>query len=497
MAVGVVLAATGLGVVCARRLPLWNVTLTPTLEDRLPDGSLYNPSTQSFLRESHWLDRVDQASITVQPTGSSSISLRDPEGVHTLKIQNIRLDYIVPRLHYTPASPPDQFDAFNLMLAEFSRNSLSVPVGKSSDEMAHFETDTDEVVPWSLAGDYQFVPNPNTRPVRFAVINNCLAPTLWELTASDRTGEIYHSWFTVPELLYRQLLARANGVDPDFAVQAVQWSNEEVSLELDRLRVVGRSVGRVPATVIDQAPVSFSSQDSRRKLHEHFVQVHKEEGWIVPQMIADLTVHLSKFSDFIEPGIYSFVQRKTFDFSFLRGVESVDVSRVSPRTHYNWRNPRDSERSTSSSGDCLELTLNLGEYKLIIGNLPIRLLVPQEDYVIHGFGVGILSSAGLAERRRFLIEEGPPPSYAYLCREVNGTLLGLNSHERGIEQLFIRTHSRDKAPWWEITVASYERIVDIVKFRVEVPAALQEELRDAALEYVSPLYFTYRDDNLR
>ncbi len=58
------------------------------------------------------------------------------------------------------------------MLAEYSRNSVSVPVGKSSDTMAHFETDLDEAVPWTLDGDYRFVPNPNTRPVRFSVINN-------------------------------------------------------------------------------------------------------------------------------------------------------------------------------------------------------------------------------------------------------------------------------------------------------------------------------------
>ena len=36
---------------------------------------------------------------------------------------------ILPRLFYEPAAPPDAFDAYNLMMAEFSRNSVSVPFG--------------------------------------------------------------------------------------------------------------------------------------------------------------------------------------------------------------------------------------------------------------------------------------------------------------------------------------------------------------------------------
>ena len=63
--------------------------------------------------------------------------------------------------------------------------------------------------------------------------------------------------------------------------------------------------------------------------------------------------------------------------------------------------------------------------------------------------------------------------------------------------MYIRTHSRADQPRWEITITSYERAVDVVKYRVAIPEALWAELRDYATRYVAPLYRTYRDDNLR
>jgi hypothetical protein len=96
-----------------------------------------------------------------------------------------------------------------------------------------------------------------------------------------------------------------------------------------------------------------------------------------------------------------------------------------------------------------------------------------------------------------LIEAGPPPSFAYLCRPGEEGLVAVNSHDYGLEQVFIRTHTESDDLWWEITVTSYERIVDIVKYRVDVPADLVDDLRAAAATYTAPIYRTYRDDNLR
>lgn len=472
--------------------------LSPNLEDRLPDGAPYNPSTQSFLRGHHWLDSVERIEIAVDRDGVARLDLRSGADGYRMGIRGLALDQIVPRLHYRPASPPDAFDAYNLMLAEFARNSLSVPVGKPGDRMAHFETDLEEAVPWTLEGDYRFVPNPLVRPVRMSVINNCLAPGLWELSAADRTGEIYHAWFDMPGDLYYGLVAETNGVSEAFVAEALGWSDRPVPLDLGRLRTVVASVGRTAGTLVVDEPVGFSSQDSRRKLHKHYVEVGEQGAWRSPGRLGELTAGTCRFSNFVAPGKYALADRKPFDFRFLRDVRGVDVIRVRPLTDYGWRRHRGrAAPSPHAESECLELQFDLGDHVVVIGNLLMPLLVPQEDYVLNGFGVGILDSGGLAERRRYLIEQGPPPSHAYLCRREGDGLIGLNSHDFGIEQIFVRTHSDAAEPWWEITITSYERIVDIVKYRVIIPESLRRPLRQHALAYISPLYRTYRDDNLR
>ena len=52
-------------------------------------------------------------------------------------------------------------------------------------------------------------------------------------------------------------------------------------------------------------------------------------------------------------------------------------------------------------------------------------------------------------------------------------------------------------PWWEVTMTSYERMVALVKYQVAIPVDLRQEAESYALEYIAPLYLTYRDDNLR
>ena len=115
--------------------------------------------------------------------------------------------------------------------------------------------------------------------------------------------------------------------------------------------------------------------------------------------------------------------------------------------------------------------------------------------MLHGFGVGILSASGFAERRRFLLDRGPQPSFAYLAARKDGQLVGLNSHGRGIEQIFVRSHPDDD-PHWTVTITSYERIVDLVKYRIDMPDEIVEMQRKASAGYIPPIYLSYRDDNV-
>ncbi len=501
-----------------------DVELRPSLEDVLPNGAPYTPGTQSLLRHKHWLETVKGLSLSIDTSerddrddarnrdltrqGRANVRLEAEADSSFIELTGVPLDYLVPRFHYRPSDPPDAFDAFNLMLAEFSRNGMSVPVGEPGDTMAHFETDLTESFPWTLAGDYEFLPNAKFRPTRIALVNNCLRSGLWEVSASDRSSEIYHAWFDFPFEVYFDLVAKTNRVDPDMIESALAWKVDPVELQLDRLRESRESLGEVSLTLAPETDSGYSSQDSRRKLKMGFALLEVEDGnggtnLRRPERLSELTKHPVHLSNFDEPGKYRIEGRRRFDFGFLREVESADVYRVSPRTDYAFNNG--AEAPDRSDETYLELHLRLRDRTIVIGNLPLELLVPQADFAIHGFGVGVLPSQGFAERRKFLIEEGPAPSFAYLCKRENGqradgpmaSLLALNSHELGLEQIFLRTHLSDDRAWWEVTLTSYERIVDLVKYEVEIPQSLRGPLDEARMRYIAPLHQTYRDDNLR
>ena len=492
---GVVLGLACLGVVALGWAPTTNgtawreIAVRPNLEDQHPDGRPHTPSTQSFLRGAHHLDGVTAAAVTID-NDHATIQLKHPK--MDFAVVNLPIEQLVPRLHYTPATPPDAFDALNLMLAEYSRNGLSVPHGRAGDAMAHFETDLTEERPYRINGDYQFQANADFRPIRFAVINNCLKPGLWELSAKDRSGEIYHAWMELAMNDYHDLVARVNGLSRSFVESALQWRDEPVIADLSRLRGEKRSLGKVAARLDLESDSGYSSQDSRRKLAAGFAKIERDGQQTVPKRLADLTTNPALLSNFIAPGKYSLEERRRFDFTFLRGLRGATVLETVASAHYNWRNVKAPPRPAG-----IEIHLDLGDWVIVLGNLPRALLVPQEDFGIWGFGVGVLPSSGFAERRKYLIEAGPPPTFAYLCKRTDAGLQAVNSHNLGLEQVFIRTHSLGDQPHWEITITSYERIVDLVKYRVDIPNELVKDLQNAATNYAAPLYRTYRDDNVR
>jgi hypothetical protein len=495
------------------------LAVRPSLEDRLPDGSLYSAATQSPLRRRHWLETVPRVELRIGAGNLGEVAWRGADG-RFLRVVGLPLEHLAPRLHYRAASPPDAFDAFNLMLAEFSRNGLTVPTGEAGREMAqlaHFETDLPALSPWSAGTDGGLVLRPEARPFRVGVTNNCLRAGLWELEASDRSSELYHAWFDLPADAYTRLVAAANELPRDFVRDALAWSQREVRLDLGRLRRVEGSLGRV-AVEVEQGPAGYSSQESRRKLGKDFAQQQVGGQWVRPRTFRDFSSRPTYLSQFVEPGLYSSRRdlRKEFDYSFLAGARGAEIRLVSPRTDYNWlgreflmqrESPQQADRDRVRGGGHLEIALDLGAggggggesggEQLILGNLPLALLVEQAELPIYGFGVGVLAPGDFAERRRILLVNGPRPSYAYLAARRGGALFGLNSHDRGLEQVWIRSHPWGPRPHWELTLVSYERIADVARYRIDMPAALVARQRQATREYRAPDYFYAEDDNLR
>ncbi len=470
------------------------IPLKSTQEDEKQDGGLYTPSTQSILRGAHWLESVTSTDIRVANDFNATATLNSTDKKHTLSIHNIPINYLVPRLHYQAANPPDAFDAYNLMMAEYARNGISMPKGVKNDALAHFRSDLDEGSPWSLAGDFEFVPNPSFKPLRVSMTNNCLASGLWEVNAVDRAGEIYHAWFDMPADFYYKLVADVNKLPTEFVTSALQWNTKKIKTDLGRLRSKEKECGSVPVQILDSEP-GFSSQDSRRKLHKGFVKINKNGAMVLPGNLSDYRKYPVLMSDFVPPGKYSIKNRKPFDVSFLYTAETSDLSLVKPLTNYNQMKGKEVAYKKT---EYLETTIHLADHrKIIIGNLPMSLLVQQEDFVINGFGIGILPTGEVAERRTLLIKEGHHPSYAYLVEENNGEYYALNSHDAGIEQVFIRMHPFAETPHFTITITSFERITDLVKYKIPIPSTLLDIAKRYSNTYKPPNFYTYRDDNLR
>ncbi len=469
------------------------ISVSPNKEDIAENGYRYTPSTQSFLRGHHWLENMEKAIFSFDEALTADIDFKVNSDRYFLAVKNLSLRYLVPRLHYAVNDTPDDFDYYNLMMAEYSRNGLSFPYGHEGDEMTHFETNLEAVIPWQLDQDYGFKPNPIFKPIRVSVVNNCLNPGLWEINASDKTGEVYHTWFDFPQNKYYDLVAKVNKMNSDKVKNALQWKDHTVTLQLDRLRNVAKVLGEQPVQVINEE-ISYSSQGSRQKLGKKFVTYKNGRGYQSPKHLSDVLENPVKMAAFVPPGIYSIKEKKDFDFKEFAHPISARISIVEPLTSFSF----DTKPFKRDDFKYMEVEINLQSgKKLIVGNLPLNLLVQQEDFTLHGFGVGILSASGFAERRKMLIDQGFHPSFAYLAQEEKGHLVALNSHDKGLEQVFIRSYPDAEQPYWDITFTSYERITDIVKYRIPISASLIAEQKEHTKNYITPVYFSYRDDNLR
>ncbi|RPJ75079.1 MAG: hypothetical protein EHM20_09555 [Alphaproteobacteria bacterium] len=199
-------------------------------------------------------------------------------------------------------------------------------------------------------------------------------------------------------------------------------------------------------------------------------------------------------SEFIEPGIYSSTRYMKFDLRFLAKPTSVNFTIVTPKTFY----PRATMDPANSKKEFLEFEIKLDQdTSIIVGNLDITLLVEQEDLELSGFGVGIPKSSELSERRMLLYRSSPPPTYAYLTKIIKGTKHAINTHAVGLEQVFLRAHPNAEKPYLEVSITSYERITDLIKYHIEIPKILIHKFQTATERYTSPIYYTYRDDNIR
>jgi hypothetical protein len=405
---------------------------------------------------------------------------------------------VTPLLPYAHGRTLSPFDKLNLMLAEYSRNGVELSLQDNNSEYgyatAHALFNGDE--------EYRFengkvVPNGGTRPKRMGLTNNCLFPGLWELNASDSVGEMWHSWLTLPAHGYFDLVRAVDGIDDGDAVLAdvldYHKSIPRVAIDFGKLREVTRELGSLPVAVdTSKAIGGYSTQDSRRKVQRKFFHVERAGQTIDAKTFGDLKPgDVFQFYSFIPPGIYTQKTLRTVPYEPI--WTTATLREVLPRTRYG-----EGPSPHKYVDGALELTLRSGDGKraIVVGNLPIDLLVFQEDYDVPGFGVGVMRASEAIEKRHLFLREGPAPVYAYAADVDGDTLYVANNHELGLEQVYLRPVRRGDDVVLRVTLVAYERIIDILEVDVKLPEALAKKIIDASDHYARPLWRSFSDSNL-
>jgi len=270
----------------------------------------------------------------------------------------------------------------------------------------------------------------------------------------------------------------------------------DVPLKLERLRTEGKTLASVqPRIKMSKKVGGYSSQDSRRKVQKGYFKVVRDGKVIKPETFADMKPgDVFRVTRFIPPGIYAADDYEEFPYNpyWLK----AEIREVEPLTRYPGGRKADDPLGYIE----IQLYESGGKRGLVVGNLPVSLLVEQDDYQVPAFGVGTLPPSEVIERRHLRFKEGPVPHFAYyLTRDANSDEAPwhlLNNHEFGLEQVYIRPFQRNNKMYLRLILVSYERIVDLIEMEMEVPEELAGRIRKATEDYVPPLFRVYSDANV-
>lgn len=390
------------------------------------DGSRVEATPTS--RRSHHHPLATAASMLLVESAPAGIAfeVRDGAGKPLARLGPVPAAWLVPRLRYPRTGPPDRFDAFNLRLAEFSRNGVRLPVQDDGDV------------------------------VDVTVANNCLHPGMWELTSKDRSGETFHRWFTFPGEEYVALVARENGVPTNFAARAIAWSAEPAPVDLGRLRTPLRELGLLHADLDHES--LFEPQDAEQRLKFATGFVARAAGSSErPYDRAHLLAPVY-FTDFQPPGRYAPAPEKPFDLGFLLRPGRGRIFQVRPRA-----------LRPGTPGPWIDLSLELGDRVLWMGNLSLPVLRRGNVLRIHGYGVGI---PGTSQTRGARARATQRDTFAYLIASGVDGPVAQNTHAVGLETIELRWRNDLPVPVLEVSLGSFERITTLARYRLAIPATL-------------------------
>lgn len=474
------------------------ITLQLDQELLLDSTKALNSGTQSLNRYHSVLRNFNQVAVDYR-SGKLALSMQTESGEKALQVYNIDGDFLVPLLPYNHAKMADEFDLANLVLAEYARNGVDLSYQPENKEFGYFNSPSqifDEEGEYVFTPEGEVLPNPEVKPKRFSVVNNCLDPGLWELSASDAVGEMYHGWFQLPPALYYAMIRDQNNLQNDPEAIRTFMENppafSEIPLDLNRFRKEKKELLSTQASVAGDKQIGgYSTQDSRRKVQRGFYQILREYQPIQLSSFAELQVgDIFDMHSFRPPGIYDHQAR--MQVPYRPEWNQVRIREVEPSTSYGGKHQGFGQFGYIE----LELANDQNQQRIIVGNIPVSLLVLSEDYKVPAFGAGVLSSSELIERRHLRLQQGPYPHYAYLAEHRDGKNYLLNNHPEGYEQIYLRPFEEEGQLFLRFTVVSYERIIDLLEFNIPVSGDLAQRIRAASSQYQPPIYEVYTDTNI-
>ncbi|MEX2962318.1 hypothetical protein [Microbulbifer sp. TYP-18] len=466
-------------------------------------GNVINPSTQSLNRYYSVLRDMERIDIEFsEKTKRLSMAIRSEDtDAENKKIYLSHIDarFLTPLLPYHHDVQIDSFDKANLMLAEYARNGIQLSYQQNNTLFGYFNAQ--EGLFSKADGEYDYhngliQPKPDLRPTRFSVTNNCLKPGLWELNATDSVGEMYHGWFDFPKDTYYHMIRSINGIEISdislYMTLRYQKDISDVPLQLDKLRTKQESLLTVKPTVVLDKPIAgYSTQDSRRKVQKGYFKVYRDDYQLKTKYVSELKEgDIFQVKRFVAPGVYSGTESEEIPFGDDWNL--AEINSVFPKTSYT------EENNFKNENGYIEIFLYKGDGDrgIVVGNIPVDLLVAQEDYGISAFGVGIFPPMESIERRYLRYHQGPVPHYAYEVQKKDGKWALVNNHETGYEQVFLRPFERDGEWYLRVNIVSYERIVDLVELELPITGSLKNRIINATDSYVPPLFRVYEDINI-
>lgn len=152
----------------------------------------------------------------------------------------------------------------------------------------------------------------------------------------------------------------------------------------------------------------YSTQDSRRKVQRGFYKILRDNENLKVNTFSDIAKgDIFDMHSFKPPGIYDKYERKQVRYN--PDFDKVEFYRVEPTTTYGGKHDKYGELGYLE----IHLISTHRKQRIVAGNIPIKLLVLSEDYKNPSFGVGVLATSELVERRFLRLKEGSYPHYAY------------------------------------------------------------------------------------